>query len=436
MASPQSIAETIASPFIWVRKRIYQDFYLRKLEKLNELMGGRPQSGLVGSRARFIRIGINVLCISIILASIFMDGGMTASAFSTFWSSGAVLQPWAGAALLGCMGANMIAVLFGTAANFSKIQQYTHLELTLEELINDKKQKNGKARLTRLPMPLQKRVMLFIRYLHDLNGIAGSAISVLLFMGCAMGFMFPSVYVMPLTLCAILFCTSRASSLISVLFAPLTNQLRLHYYKGRTNDQIAQYYAEHAQELNNQQGIINQYLNAIFNEELIAKIPKHHDLIRFACYRAFERHSLNDEVNQDLVQRLRTMLTQHFQHRKGCDHEDTCIPISAVEDNYMITEMVDALIINKKDADSSSLRFIERHPDHLLELTLKNEVNSGKVINEATKKLYLTVNPQGRHVINTKVAMNNIPLESNSHGTEFVPGHHCAKIAQLLVSPA
>lgn len=438
MARENRFLKSLKYPWVWFRKNIYQDFYLRELERLNEYMGGRAKSGAVGSKARSIRVAINIICLAIIFASIFIDGGLTLSAFSTFWQSGGVLQFWAEAALLACMAINMTAVVFGTAANFSKIQQYTHLELTLEELINEKKIKNNLLPSDHLLMPLKKKIMLFVRYLHDFNGLAGSAISLLLFVGCAMSFIFPGLYSMPLAVCAALFCTSRASSLVSVAFAPLTNQLRLHYYKGRTLEQINEYYAQHKEQQGNQQALINTILNQVFTSDIKDSIPKQHDLVRFACYRACERHVLKDGDHAALIKSIQSSLKAHFDDRRDHAQDPTYIPISAVEDTYMITEIIDAAIQNrpKRAVPLLTRRLNHSFPECLLEAKINNMINddNAHIINEnITKPPYLISNQSRPYTIKTDFVKHQLPLKANQHGAEFVPGYHCEQIARSLV---
>lgn len=438
MARDNNLLKSLTFPWVWFRKNIYQDFYLRELERLNEYMGGRAKSGAVGSRARSVRIAINMICLAIIFTSIFLDGGLTLAAFSTFWQSGGLLQFWAEGALLACMAVNMVAVLFGTAANFSKIQQYTHLELTLEELINEKKKANGQQPSERLPMPLSKRVMLFIRYLHDFNGFAGSAVSLLLFVGCALSFMFPGFYSMPLFVCATLFCVSRASSLVSVVFAPMTNQLRLNYYKGRTADQIKEYYGQHALQKDNQQALINVILDKVFTKDIVTSIPKQHELVRFACYRALERHKLNDGDHTALINSIQKSLTDHFQDRLHHSQDPTFIPISAVEDTYMITELVDAAVQNREKISNPliKLRLNHSYSECLLEAMISNKISDAtadKVNDNMTKSPFLISHQSRPYTIKTDTVKHALPLKANQHGAEFVPGYHCEQIAKGLV---
>lgn len=429
------------NPFRWARKHVYEGFYLRELEYLMGYVGGRAQSGKVGSRARFLRITVNLIGIVAILGSILLDGGFTASAFVAFWNSGAHLQSWALSTTLMCMGVNMGAVLFGTAANFTKIQQYTHAELTLQELINEKKQKNGHKIPNRFPVSWQKRLMLFIRYSHDFNGFTGSGISAYLFLACAMNIFFPGTLSLSLPMYAILFCASRLSSLISVIFAPLTNQFRLLYYKGRIQDQIKEYYAEHAIENAPQSKLIHQLMDAIFrDQQLIAKIPKQYELVRLACYRACERHDMKllSKHQSNIEIAINGALIQHFQQRQSAGNAYGFIPISAIEDTYMITALIDseikAVLYPGNKASELKYPLMRRYPECLLAAEIKSRItpdNAVKINSNMTTSPYL-IQRESQYLIKTSRVKKDFPLPLNPHGAELVPGDQCRRIADAI----
>ncbi len=430
----------------WVKEKYYNKYWLPWLIKVNNWTGGRAHAGEVARRARLIRIAMNVLSIAAILSFIFITGGLSAGAFVSFWNTGSELPLSTTVGLVAAtvtmfsMVVNMFEVQIGTAANFAKIQQYTHAELANQEWLNEKR--NEKIQIPHFwDSPFDKKVMLFVRYAHDFNGLVGSAMSSYLFMACAVSVFTP--WSLPLSLlgASVLFVASRASSLASVTLAPFTNQLRLSYYKKRLDAQADEYYLLHFKANPKHEALIKMIIERSFNQTIQGQIPKLHSRVKFLCYRACEAaigEETLDARDIDLkVILVRSVIEEHFKAAKPEDvsyFENLYLLGAKLEDRLKSVSVKHPDIRQDLAANHSELR--ARYPERLLEQELCANVshaNKESVLKNMTESPYLVSRAGRPYEINQKKAVEDFPLKCNTHGEEFVPAYHCEKIVQSLV---
>lgn len=431
------------NPATWVRKNIYERIYLRDLEWIQSHFGGRASAGVVSRRARTVRLAINFMGIAVILTSILLVGGLSAGAFTSFWESGAGLRPWAVDLTLSFMAVNMCAVLIGTASNFVKIQQYTHAEVALQTWINEKRKAREEEPL-KFPDPWQKRLMLFFRYLHDINGIAGSAISLYLCLTCILNFFSPGIMPISFNICALLFVVSRLSSLASVIFAPASNQYRIQYYKNNTFDLIQQYKHEHRLCNPDQDMAIRTILNQVFShtapqgKNTVDYIPKHEDLVYFACYRACEKFdaALLKEKSAILVKAISEGIKTHYTMRA---QNPKMLNISVIEDTEVLMyELIETIKSHAANTSPRPLKPLEQtYPACLVLAAIQEKTtpgNENQVANNISKSGFFVRYKDKGLQLNEKAIHQAFPLD-DPHGDLLNPHVHSKMIAERICAP-
>jgi len=284
---PLGFLGLLASPLVIVfallflsARKIYHGVWMPFLFWFNKtpLMGGRANAGKRGRQSRIARgVGNTVVVLAIIAVIIVF-------ALTNTFTLGTALPFWAAGLIFLGVAINFTALPFGSSGNTVKIQTYYD---TLAELQNLNNEKSGVTQEVPHGMhgSTSQKLMLVGRYGHDVNGGFGSLSS---FTDTVLDFV--SVLFTPIApiVSLSLFTVSRASALISVGGAPLTNQHRLSVYKQNLLDQINTYYDLCAIKTPDIYKVAAEIINDVFQ---IIGDDKHHytHWMRFRCFCALER---------------------------------------------------------------------------------------------------------------------------------------------------
>ncbi len=186
------------------------------------------------------------------------------------------------------MTINALAIFVGSPSNTVKIQTYYNTEWEFQLLNNAEgntpEQEPPHGILHSHPA---QQWMLFLRYLHDLNGFTGSIMSILIILSAILTALF-GVALFSTGIGEILTLVAIISGAVSAVGITYTYKNRLRVHTQNINDQINlnyDYSRINTPKLHYQ---VEDIIHEISNDNYI-KQDKYYHWIRFRCYRAVKR---------------------------------------------------------------------------------------------------------------------------------------------------
>lgn len=395
----------------YAARDLYAAYWVPFLFWLGErTFDGREHAGKAAHRSRLVRLGVTAIRL---LAMQMMVQSMDMS-YRTFLKEGAEVPLWFGEetpteagvwawVAMGCMAINMLAILYGSAANHHKIQQYYDRQIVLQE---DANAKHGKTD----PVPHgwhAPRPIFWVnaaRYVHDANGLTGSVLSSIILMSVVADMLGSSLGIENATL-GKLFFASNVMALLSVVCVPLTTKARLWAHQKVMVPEMQKQSAEASQDI---QDALAKLFGSI--KESPEKTALYYHAVRACEYvKAQPGCKLNvalmSFVIDQYVVNSAVSITRIKQHGPWLDALD-----------LIETQMIAALT-------NRSVEFIQaKLPEKLLKAKMDSRGITGlpKDVTQTT---------DGKLQINQPAVAHDYPVSSNPHGEDqFVPAFHTERM--------
>jgi hypothetical protein len=342
------------------------------------------------------------------------------------------------------MAINSIAIFVGSPSNTVKIQTYYNTEWELQLLNNAEgntpEQEPPHGILHSHPA---QQWMLFLRYLHDLNGFSGSIISIVIIFSALLTVLF-GVALFSSGIGEILTLVALISGVASALGITYTYKNRLRVHTQNINDQIKLHYDY--SRINNPtlHGQVEDIMREISNDNYI-KQDKYYEWIRFRCYRAVKR-ALESGFNPDIAILKDSLKTVNFKNILVNDNGPKCTLLDglAIWEERLYQQLICQSEVNLLFVcdmfEPCKLGYPHLFINYFKSAWLK-EYGSYKGINNIDWKTILSKSEYiSCSLAHAKFTFNKDAIKDNqdwavdtSHGKRLLPTIHIKKLAEKFV---